>query len=219
MAYGFGGASPKRVTTDYTDFPDNLTFYMKMIPISFSGNPYIFCKEGGTSFDFSMSFVNSLSILYMEVIRATTDTTARFPLPAQFSFTNLIVTWDISDPTNLPRVWYDTAEQTATATQTGAGAKVNGPDPWRIAGVSFDGSGNNTFNGEIGRTAIWNRILEDDEIEALGKGFDPMHFRRDLVLYCPFDRGLDEYTGKTLTLTGSPTIEDNHQDLHRVKEF
>lgn len=41
------------------------------------------------------------------------------------------------------------------------------------------------FSGGIAEVALWNRVLSDDEIRALGRGFAPAFFPRGRVFYCP----------------------------------
>ena len=41
------------------------------------------------------------------------------------------------------------------------------------------------FAGGLAECALWNRVLTDDELRALGRGFTPAFFPRGRVFYCP----------------------------------
>lgn len=62
-------------------------------------------------------------------------------------------------------------------------------------------------NGKKAEVAIWERLLADDEIVALAKGWSPLFFRDELHSYLPlFDTtGEDWRNGANLTLAGTPT--------------
>ena len=66
------------------------------------------------------------------------------------------------------------------------------------------------FNGRIAEAAIWNVALLDAEIDLLAKGFSPLFFQpQNLVFYAPLirDEDFDKVGGLSLTPTNSPTVE------------
>lgn len=85
-------------------------------------------------------------------------------------------------------------------TQAGTGTR-NGDTAFALTIGSRETADATYFAGDIGPTALWNRVISADERKALGMGFSPLFFPNGLVFYCPVDgrsspeanRGLKQY--------------------------
>lgn len=90
-----------------------------------------------------------------------------------------------------PKLWACTlggtlAELSYTGTPTGGNGRVSDASATlRVA--ARDAADATFFAGGLAECAIWNRVLTDDELRALGRGFAPAFFPRGRVFYNPID--------------------------------
>lgn len=71
-------------------------------------------------------------------------------------------------------------------------------------GARTDLSSTRMFGGQLAEFAQWDRILSDDEIASLGKGYSPLFIPRTINWYVPMVREYRELiNGLTLTNNGS----------------
>lgn len=94
------------------------------------------------------------------------------------------------------------------------------PDNFQIGAAMVAGTPAAFFDGSLAECGLWNIVLNDSEIAALGKGFAPPCVRRaSLVAYYPMVRdatSLKDRFGATadnLTLTGG-TVSDHPRILN-----
>jgi hypothetical protein len=104
-------------------------------------------------------------------------------------------------------------EGTLDGTSGGSSASTAGNTEVCLNGSSGYGSVSNPFtNGQTAELAIWDVVLNADELAALAKGFRATRIRpNNLVFYAPVVRGKHDLCGgRTLSLgVGSETVTDH----------
>jgi len=90
-----------------------------------------------------------------------------------------------------PKLWACTlgdtiAELSYTGTPTGGTGRVSDASATLRVGAR-DAADATFFSGGLAECALWNRLLTDDELRALGRGFTPAFFPRSRVFYCSID--------------------------------
>lgn len=100
----------------------------------------------------------------------------------------IIATW-AGGTAVAPKLWACTlggtlAELSYTGTPTGgSGRGSDASATLRVA--ARDAADATFFAGGMAESALWNRLLSDDELRALGRGFAPAFFPRGRVFYSP----------------------------------
>lgn len=90
-----------------------------------------------------------------------------------------------------PKLWACTlgdaiAELSYTGTPTGGTGRSSDASATLRIGAR-DAADAVFFSGGLAECALWNRVLTDDELRALGRGFTPAFFPRSRVFYCSID--------------------------------
>ena len=76
------------------------------------------------------------------------------------------------------------------------------------------------MDGQIAECALWNRVLTDDEIIALSKGYSPRFFSNGLLWNPSLVRGsADQISGLAGTPTNSPTVSDHPPIIYPSHEI
>lgn len=210
MAYGFG-ATLGTTTTDRIVYPANVTptiaytiliwsrrngsggnAFGRLYDLGGQDGPFNgFNRESSVSYAINRAYTGGLPL------PGWTGT----PQPTISVWHPFIVRLDASSSANDP-LMNDEAAMTVTELSAPSGT-----------GVLTAGSlciGNRTaaqdrvWDGLLAEFARWNRLLTDDEVAALGKGYSPMYFLNGLINYAPLIRNtIDRITGEVLTVTGA----------------
>lgn len=98
------------------------------------------------------------------------------------------VSYNDTATTNDPIMYLDGASQTVTERITPVGSAVDNATAYSIG--NRIGATDASWDGYLAEFGIWDRILTAAEFAALGKGFSPLFFPNDLVLYYPLVRNL-----------------------------
>lgn len=105
------------------------------------------------------------------------------------------------------QIWIDGAEDANSPASLAALADLgNSNAPWTIGENPSAGAADR--DGRVAELAFWNRILTDDEILILSKGFSPLFIKKGLIFYAPLVRNTgDVKNGATGTATGAVPID------------
>jgi hypothetical protein len=119
---------------------------------------------------------------------------------------------------HLAGTWADdgTVYLWADGVKSSSGSKA-GDDNYARMYISDD-KYDEEWNGDLCEVAVWDRVLSDDEIKALAKGYSPAFFRKGLKSYWPLlhDYIRDIAGGYEMSSTGEndPTVAAHHRIIY-----
>lgn len=126
--------------------------------------------------------------------------------PTFNQWVHICVTYDSGSISNDPKVYYDGVERSVTGESNPSSIATNA-DPYVIGNRSNDNA--RTWDGGLAEFAIYDRILTQEEITSLAKGYSPLFNPRGLVFYADLVRDLKDVKG-TGTLTGTDVSARSH---------
>lgn len=117
------------------------------------------------------------------------------------AFQSLVGTFDASA---IARFYYNGALEATGGTPTSTVISLDNV----LVGVRLNNAvAQDRWNGVLCECAIWNRVLSNGEITALGKFYSPLWFRNGLVWYRDLIRDLNRpYIGPTMSITGTVDV-------------
>ncbi len=200
---GFTACALVRITGDVTDERQILN----KMNSSYNGAMYISATGGGGSNNKIFSAVTGSSTAYSETVA---------DILAVNTWKVIISTWAGGAGSDLIHIYSCTlGGALAEASYTGSPVWMTGRDSDAAATLRIgarDPLDATFFAGGLAECALWNRVLTDGELAALGKGFAPAFFPRGRVMYSLIDgRTSPERnmtgTGSQGTVTGTTYLE------------
>lgn len=170
-------------------------------------NPYIFSNQT----NFFCYFNNGGSVgfgLEQDFTGGWAD--HLFPLPAVSTQLHLAVRWDMSSGANVPRVWYNGVEQTATASTPQSGTVSTTTAVFRWHGATFTAT-QQTANYTCHDIVVWDSAIPVDQLLAAANGVSLRNYDRGTQLFnlpeqeVVIDRSPNS---QTMTLVGTAPIRD-----------
>lgn len=182
MAFDYAGAP---TSTRYDSFTGRFTtaFCFSgwfLTPATWPINPYVFANQTNFFFYFAnvgggtigVGFEQDFTGGYADYL---------FPLPATGSVVHIAVRWDMSDGANVPRVWYDGVEQTATVSNAQSGTTVAGTAQFRWHGATF--SATQTAMYAVHDVLVWDALVSVDQLLAASRGAPVSHINRAALMF------------------------------------
>lgn len=200
---GFTACALVRITGNVTDERQILN----KMNSSFNGAMYISATGGGGSNNKIFSLVTGSSTAYSETVA---------DILAINTWKVIVSTWGGGIASDTIKIYSCTLGGTiAEASYNGTPSTVTGRGTDAAATLRVgarDPLDATFFSGGLAECALWNRVLTDGELAALGKGFAPAFFPRGRVMYSLIDgRTSPERnmtgTGAQGTVTGTTYLE------------
>ncbi|KKL48686.1 hypothetical protein LCGC14_2323050, partial [marine sediment metagenome] len=124
--------------------------------------------------------------------------------PTSGAWHHVGVTYDAEFTSNDPVLFLDGVPVASTELQAPVGAVTTNTDKYVLGNR---GAGNRGWDGRQAELGVWDRILSDAEMAALGKGASPLNFPDALVMPIPLVRDVIDYMNDNPTVTGTTVIE------------
>jgi len=116
------------------------------------------------------------------------------------TWVNMVIAYDGGSTSNAPVAYYNGVSQTVNLFTAPTGSITNSSSAYSVGNR---GDGARVWNGMLAEFAVWNRILTDGEILALGKGYSPAFFLNGLLEYIPMLRDNISLKNAAPTITGT----------------
>ncbi len=197
---------------DFSGHPDlnasEFTFFMRVRPENVTNNQvraFWYWEDGTTTQSLYMGFTSSGFI--------NNRLQCGFYDGSSYENTLWTTGWGANEDHTFAFVWDGTTQSifadgdtTAKATNTPGGGNPN-------TGSGIDNTIGHTRTGasqaecDFEDCAYFDRALSGEECAALDAGFSPLHFVRDLKIYCPFTENTNEVMVPCgITESGSPAV-------------
>ena len=197
----FTASALVRITANVTDERQILT----KMNSSFNGSMFITASGGGGNNNKIICIRSGSAVLYAEsAANVLTVNTWRV----------IITSWDGINTSTFPKIYAcdlgATIAEVSYVTQTAiSGAISDAAATLRIG--ARDPLDATFFAGGLAECALWNRVLADDEMRALGRGYAPAFFPRGRAFYSTLDGRTSperNWAGTTHgTVTGTAYLE------------
>lgn len=205
MALGFGSTegsgSGDRVVTAFTAHATQRSYGVWVYP-SAGGDDVKRVFEKRTISNQVELVIYNTSQSRIEYERQWSGIRGRWSSPSFISdtWTHLGVSYDSSNSSNGAEIYANGLAQPVTVLDVPAGIPLGNTDQYVIGNR---GDGTRTFGARLAEFAIWDRILKSSEWIALGRGFSPLCFPRDLRCYVPLIREGVDVVNSECTISGA----------------